>query len=308
MPAVAMDPFRSVSSVRRGLHLVLFACLLISRPVLGQDPIRVPFAELRAGQFNVGLTGVTNVTIIRPRDAYLNGYTDPYGVRYAAGTAAADAYLRNNPAPAVLGPNGFHLLDRHHRTTASYLLSVQYDGSSPNGSFPSYTYVTQVADFSALSMDDFWKAMEKGDAQGSYVWLNNRGVPSSPSNLPFIPGLTDDPLRNLSADIAFDFNAYTILDPVYYFQEFFWADYLRDKVFLSGVGWENVGGNPNAAFVSSDYKAVAAEAARLCRLPEASHLPGFIAVPEPSEVALMAFVGVFFVVRGAWMRFKPGRA
>ena len=78
-------------------------------------------------------------------------------------------------------------------------------------------------------------------------------------------------------------------------------------MFLSGAGWETTGGNPNAAFVSSSYDAVAAEAARLCHLPEARNLPGFIAVPEPSEMALMAFVGVFFVVRGAWMRFKPGR-
>ena len=303
-----MDSFVASRSLWSRSWLVLFVFLLTSLRVLCQDQIRVPFAELRAGQFNYGLDGVTNITIVTPRDAYENGYVDDNGVHHAPGTASADAYLRDNPVPVVLGPDGFHLIDRHHRTMACYLLSVQYGVSSPNGAFPNYTYVTQAANFSALSLDDFWKAMEKGDAQGSYVWLNNRGVPSSPSNLPFIPGLTDDVLRDFSADIAHERSAYSIIEPAFYFQEFYWADYLRDKVFLSGAGWENAGGNPNASFVSSDYKAVVDEAVRLCHLPAARNLPGFVAVPEPSEVALMAVVGMFLVIRGAWMRLMPSRA
>jgi hypothetical protein len=297
-----MIPPAIAKTAQSGLRLVLLTFLLISGQVLGQDPIKVPFAELRAGQFNVGLEAVENYTLPRAEKAYLNGYTDNNGVFHAPGTAAADAFMRDKTVPVVLGPDGYHLVDGHHRTTGNYLLSVKYSD------FPTYLYVKQVDDFSNLSMDDFWKAMLVGDGRSSYIWLNNRGVPSSASNLPFIPGLTDDSLRSFSSNIAADYMAYEILDPVFNFQEFYWADYLRDKVFLSGAGWETAGGNPNAAFVSSDYDAVAREAARLCRLPDASHLPGFIAVPEPSEFALMAFVGVFFVVRGAWMRFKPSRA
>jgi hypothetical protein len=288
--------------VQKGLHLVLFAFLLITGRVFGQDPIRVPFADLRAGQFNVGLEAVQNYTLPRAEKAYLEGYTDNSGLFHAPGTAAADAFMRDKTVPVVLGPDGYHLVDGHHRTTGNYLLSLKYSD------FPNYLYVKQVDDLSKLSMDDFWKAMLAGDGRSSYIWLNNRGVPSSVNNLPFIPGLTDDSLRTFSSNIAADYMAYEILDPVFNFQEFYWADYLRDKVFLSGAGWENAGGNPNATFISSDYRAVATEAVRLCRLPEASNLPGFIAVPEPSEMALMAVVGMFFVVRGAWMRFKPGRA
>lgn len=290
-----------VARCHASLRVVLVGLLVLSTQVLGQAPLPIPFAELRAGQFNVGLTAVQNYTLPPPEKYFLNGYTDKSGVFHAPGAGAADAYMKDRAVPVVLGPDGYHLVDGHHRTTGNYLLSVKYP------EYPDYLYATQVADLSSLSMDEFWKAMAEGDGRSSFIWLNNRGVPSSFSNLPFIPGLTDDALRSFSSNIASDYMAYEILDPVLYFQEFYWADYLRDKVFLTGAGWETTGGNPNAAFVSSSYEVVATEAARLCRLPDASHLPGFIAVPEPSEVVLMAFVGVFFLVRGAWMRFKPSR-
>lgn len=290
-----------IAHCQSSIRFVLAGFFLLSVQVLGQDPIRIPFAELRAGQFNVGLTAVQNYTLSTPEKYFLNGYTDKSGVFHAPGAGAADAYMKDKTVPVVLGPDGYHLIDGHHRTTGNYLLSVKY------AEYPEYLYATQVADLSSLSMDEFWKSMAEGDGRSSFIWLNNRGVPSSVANLPFIPGLTDDALRSFSSNIASDYMAYEILNPVLYFQEFYWADYLRDKVFLSGAGWETTGGNPNAAFVSSSYEAVATEAARLCRLPEASHLPGFIAVPEPSEVALMAFVGLVFVVRGAWARFKPSR-
>ena len=50
-------------------------------------------------------------------------------------------------------------------------------------------------------------------------------MPSSVANLPFIPGLTDDALRNLSANVSVDLLAYEMLkDPVtgyaYYYQKF----------------------------------------------------------------------------------------
>jgi hypothetical protein len=303
-----MYPSAIISRCQTSLRVVVMGFLLLSVEVLGQNLIQIPFAELRAGQFNVGLSGILQYTLPKAEDAYKNGYT-LNGTFYSPGAAGADAFMRDKAQPVILGPDGYHLVDGHHRTMGNFLLSEKYSD------FPAYDYFYLVSngDLSGLSMDDFWKTMQKGDGfSPTYVWLNNRGVPSSVAGLPFIPGLTDDALRTLAADVSDNLFAYDMLeDPVtgyaYYYQEFYWADYLRDKVFLSGAGWETTGGNPNAAFVSSSYDAVAAEAARLCHLPEASQLPGFIAVPEPGEVALMAFVGMCFVVRGAWMRFKPGR-
>ncbi len=303
-----MHPSAFVARCHASLRVVLVGFLVLSTQVLGQNLIQIPFAELRAGQFNVGLSGVVEFTMPRAEDAYKSGYNWD-GVFYPAGAAGAEAFMKDKAQPVILGPDGYHLVDGHHRTTGNYLLSEKYSDFPDHG----YFYLVPNGDLSSLSIDDFWRTMQKGDGfSPSYVWLNNHGVPSTPSNLPFIPGLTDDALRNLSANVQYELNAYTLLeDPktgyAFYYQEFYWADYLRDKVFLSGAGWETAGGNPNAAFVSSSYDAVAAEAARLCHLPAASNLPGFVAVPEPSEVALMAFVGVFFVARGAWMRFKPSR-
>lgn len=297
-----------IAHCQTSLRVVLTGFLMICVQALGQDLIKIPFAELRAGQFNVGLSGVIQYTIPTAEKAFTNGYTFN-GTFYPAGAAAADAFMQAKAQPVILGPDGYHLVDGHHRTTGNFLLSEKYTDFPNYG----YFYLLPNGDHSSLSMDEFWKTMQQGDGYSpSYIWLNNRGVPSGPSDLPFIPGLTDDALRSLSANVSQQLGAYeTLTNPLtghaFYYQEFYWADYLRDKVFLSGAGWETTGGNPKAAFVSSSYDEIATEATRLCHLPEASNLPGYIAVPEPSEMALMAFVGVFFVIRGAWMRFKPSQ-
>lgn len=303
-----MSPTIIIARCHACLRVILAGFLLFSTEVLGQELIKIPFAELRAGQFNVGLSGVLQYTLPKAENAFQNGYT-ANGTFYSPGAAGADAFMKDRAEPVVLGPDGYHLVDGHHRTMGNYLMSEKYSDFPNYG----YFYLVQNGDLSSLGMDDFWKTLQQGNGfSPTYVWVNNRGIPSSVADIPFIPGLGDDALRNLSESVQVQLDAYASLsDPstgyAYYYQEFYWADYLRDKVFLSGAGWETAGGNPNAAFVSSSYDAVAAEAARLCHLPAASNLPGFVAVPEPSEVVLMAFVGVFFVVRGAWMRFKPSR-
>lgn len=241
---------------------------------------RTPLAQLQAGQYNVGLDGVIQYTMPKPRSLFLNAGGG------AAGVAAVDRWLAKSPAPCVLGPGGrMHLVDRHHRTTAISLLSRDPDPLLAG--FPDYIYTTIIADLSDLSGQAFWDRMLLGDTdvgdRRQYAWLFNRGVPQDPlvNPPPLIAGLTDDVMRNLAANVrtvcGFDDledEDTSGPDYVFYFIEFHWANHLRDRVFL--VGSEDRGGNPAAPIRSADQVELVRLAADLCHLPEAMALPGWI--------------------------------
>jgi len=241
---------------------------------------RTPLNQLQAGQYNVGLDGVVQFTMPKPRSLFLNAGGG------AAGAAAVDKWLAKSPAPCVLGPGGrMHLVDRHHRTTAISLLSRDPDPQLAG--FPDYTYTTIIADLSELSGQAFWDRMLLGDTdigdRRQYVWLFDRGVPQDPlvNPPPLIAGLTDDVMRNLAANVRTlcGFNDLEDEDTpgpdyVFYFIEFHWANYLRDRVFL--IGSEDRGGNPAAPIQSADQVELVRLAADLCHLPAAMPLPGWI--------------------------------
>jgi hypothetical protein len=277
-------------------RLALYALLFLS-VASGWCQTQVDFTALHAGQYNIGLTGVLNFSLTAPRNAYLNGYTSMGGVPYGPGGAAADAYLRDRPVPVVLWTDGYHLIDGHHRTFGAFLLSE--DVSLPD--FPDHVYVTQVADFSSITDPAaFWAAMETGDGTSPYVWGNNRGVTMDLLTQPpgFIPSLTDDELRTIAADVQ-TAGGYAGI-PGFNYQEFYWADYFRDKLFL--IGSESAGGNPGAPFQSADRAAIIQEGVRLAHLPGASGLPGFVAVPEPAVYGVLVGMGLVLLVVQRRMR------
>ncbi len=258
-------------------------------------PPTIPLAQLRAGQYNVGMDNVVQFGQAPLRSRWLNAGGGK------AGAAAVDAYLKTRPVPVVLGPGGeLHLVDNHHRTTGIYTLSVEYGAP-----FPDYVYYYVIADFSNLKGPAFWARLIEGgtviDADCNpvstmvhqYLWPHNLGVLQDPnvSPPPLIPGLTDDILRTISASARFvngfvDFEDEETPNPdlVFFFQEFYWANFLRSHVFLEGANWETRGGNPSAEFVfhaepgetpAQTTKRLVATAALLCRGSENSTLPGW---------------------------------
>lgn len=259
-------------------------------------PPSIPLAELRAGQYNVGLDGVLSIAQKPLRQRWNNAGGG------AAGAAAVDAYLKERPVPVVLGPNAqLHLVDNHHRTSAIRTLNEEI--GSP---FPNYVYYYVIADLSAYSGPAFWaKLIEGGPVldvecnpvgtlRHQYLWPYDRGVLQDPNvnPPPMIPGLRDDILRTISANARF-VNGYEdfeeddtpIPDFVFFFQEFYWANFLRNRVFLQGANWETRGGDPNAQQVfailpgeteEQATRRLVATAALMCRGPEAMTLPGWV--------------------------------
>ncbi|MSR34607.1 MAG: hypothetical protein EXS12_07415 [Phycisphaerales bacterium] len=250
------------------------------------DPPRVLLSELQAGQYNVGLDGVIANNMPGLREKYVTG-----------GWLEVDNWLRAKKVPVIKGPGGIlHLVDMHHRSTANYRLSIEFPGAYGVG-YPNYVYYEVLADFSELSLPAFWERMKLGDPIGSvwgnrqYVWLHDRGVLQDPNTNPppLIPGLTDDIMRNISANARF-YGGYCDLeieetdlhegDYVFFFQEFYYADYLRSRVFI--IGSEDRGGNSNAPvhFTQAEYAAgeptsVQMSTAALCQHADAVVDPGW---------------------------------
>lgn len=89
---------------------------------------------------------------------------------------------------------------------------------------------------------------------------------------------------------------------VLYYQEFYWANYLRPLVYWDTTGTTNVtlGMDPTAANAFTNYDQLTLFAANLARNQAAADLPGYLGpVPEPSTGLLLVLgaVAVFFVVR-----------
>ena len=342
----------------------------VATPVIEEfvDPIsnlsyfKVPLTLLQAGQYNVGLDGVLGITMKKPYQLWSTAYggvPSEDAAKNAAAISAIDTWLKDSKAPCIRDPNGgFHLLDRHHRTTAVSILSdptymenggrdyeARFTGkfktpvidppqlwNHATHGFPNYTYCILLKDYlgSGKSMQQFWYEMENGEDYGygqmRYVWSFNLGVRQDPSITPppmLAPfgkstisdrptGLTDDIMREFGANLQFpnkpdpvcgttytgakgyeslegliqddddEFNPFDQTPVVFNFQEFYWANYLRDNVFL--IGSEARGGNPLAPHQfenSACGKKQLLEFAltNLCHVPGAARLPGFFQLP-----------------------------
>lgn len=145
----------------------------------------------------------------------------------------------------------------------------------------------------------FWDSTN----QPTYVWAYDKGVPQNllKNPPPMIPNLTDDTLRDIGAQITypngkFTLDGYQTRDDamsndiqnsdgngiVLYYQEFYWANYLRSLVYLKSGGtnpnnpMETNGMDPSAPNSFTNYEDLIAFAAdNLCHQTNASKLPGW---------------------------------
>ena len=177
---------------------------------------KVPLTLLQAGQYNVGLDGVLGITMKAPYRLWSTAYggvPSEDAAKNAAAISAIDSWLKASKAPCIRDPNGgFHLLDRHHRTTAVSILSdptymenggrdyeARFTGkfntpvidppqlwNHATHGFPNYTYCILLKDYlgSGKSMQQFWYEMENGEDYGfgqmHYVWSFDLGVRQDP--------------------------------------------------------------------------------------------------------------------------------
>lgn len=247
------------------------------------------------------------------------------------GRDAIDKYLKRRPVPVVLGPNGqLHLVDNHHRTLGVYLLYKKKLLEHPETLFPNYVYYRQIDDLSAYSGSAFWAKLVEGgpvldefcDPVGTlrhqYLWPYDRGVLQDPNVTPppMIPSLRDDILRTISANaraangyIDFEDDETPYPDYVIFFEEFYWANFLRNRVFLQGADWETRGGNPNALVVFTPQgtedvkqatKRLVGTAAMMCRDTNAQSLPGWTACPADVLADGVINSSDIGMVLGAW--------
>ena len=151
-----------------------------------------------------------------------------------------------NPGLIVKGPEDvFYLVDGHHRARA-LLESGELDFECKI-----------IADYSQLSMADFWQKM----IDQKMVWpFDAQGHgPQSPLNIPTnLSELTDDPYRTLAED-AQDRGANKKIDLL--FQEFYWANFYRPRI--------------DPGLVANDYDKAIEEALKLAKTTAASSLPGY---------------------------------
>jgi len=233
-----------------------------------------------------------------------------------------------------------HRTTAFYRLSTIYTTSQTVTVTNPQGQVsttnigpaPSSVFVKQTLNWSATPTNQFWANMQMGNTGGitnfapveggffaastnqpTYVWNYNLGQPVdlNLTNPPFIPGLTDDTLRGIAGTIArFQSNSFGTALPGYeerddvgqvlYYQEFYWANYLRPLVYWDTTGTTNVtfGMDPSAPNVFNNYDELTLFAANLARDPAAADLPGYhVVVPEPSTSLLLVLgtVAVFFV-------------
>jgi T5SS/PEP-CTERM-associated repeat protein len=305
--------------------------------------VAVPFDQLEASQYNIGMNGVTessSSTLSNFFKLYTTGwFKDKY---WGPGADGVLNYASNNAPPAIYGVDGFnpstnveHLLDNHHRVSGLYYLTTIFtNGYSGTvtvtnaqgtvitvniGAAPDYTYVDQITNWSTMLPTEFWSNMLAGSGntnitpvstnangfwsttnQPTYLWAYNVGIPVNPNTTPppMIPGLTDDTLRDVAAQVNYpkdygftnvgyqnrdDAEQFNIQGDngkgkVLYYQEFWWANYLRPYVYLIPTGSDipPPGMDSNAPYQFTDYhQLIAFSADFLCHSSNASNLPGY---------------------------------
>ena len=161
-------------------------------------------------------------------------------------------YLKGHPVPVIIGPGGeYYLVDHHHLCRAAQLLGMD----------SVFITVMRDGDWSQLAPEEFWKKMHASN----YVWLHDAaGNPLTLAEftkvLPKdVSGLKDDPHRSIAAIVrkagGFDKDWMP-------FAEFHWANFFRVHVPLKAppkISDEDI-----------------AAAMQFSRVPDASHLPGYI--------------------------------
>ena len=155
------------------------------------------------------------------------------------------AVIEEKAIPHVIGPKRrIYMLDHHHLARALWTIGVREAALGE-----------EVADWSELTVKDFWPKMDRE----RYCWPidadgNRRPYAAIPDH---IEDLTDNIWRTLARELrgkAFD-------DLETPFQEFMWGDYFR--TFMS------------RRLLELDYNSAINLAKRVARLDEAQDLPGY---------------------------------
>ncbi len=156
-------------------------------------------------------------------------------------------FILTNPIRVVSGPLDRHyIVDHHHLGLA--LLKERFK-TAP---------VDVLADFSKLSMPEFWKEME------GRQWVHpvdGKGKPRQISDIPAkLTDLEDDIYRSLAGFVRQEGGFTKTQEP---YAEFLWADYFRPLI--------------NAKSLKADFDGWVRKAKKMAAAPEAAHLPGYIA-------------------------------
>lgn len=162
--------------------------------------VRVHLDDTRPTQSTVGLEEV-RLNLPPIRDAV------------AEGPAALDEFLRKRPGSVIRGPSGqLYLADGHHFARALHEAGL------------TEMYIEIKKDWSDKTSTEFWDKMREKQK----VYLKKFGREITPEQLPpHIVELEDDAYRSL-AWILKRRGVYDDVDTPY--QEFLYADYLRDKM------------------------------------------------------------------------------
>lgn len=154
-------------------------------------------------------------------------------------------FILANPIRVILGPLERHyIVDHHHLGLA--LLKEGFK-TAP---------VEVLADFSKLSVPEFWKAME------GRKWIHpfdGKGKERKISDIPKkLVDMEDDPYRSLAGFVRQE-GGFTKTQTPY--MEFQWADYFRPLISLKAI--------------KADFDAAVRNAKKLAVAPDAAKLPGY---------------------------------
>lgn len=175
----------------------------------------------------------------------------------ALSPAEVTAYLKKKDVPVVIGPGGVPYMTDGHHTLRSLIESTAPDKTA-------YGHI--LANWSELDPAAFWARMEASN----YVYLKDAaGLVQPPAALPAtLLVMQRDPWRGLAWGVM-EAGGFAERKG-FFFQEFRWADYFRDK-----IRWDDA---DDAAFA----EAVKA-ACLLARAADAAHLPGYQPGPAPRK-------------------------
>ena len=155
-------------------------------------------------------------------------------------------FILVHPIKVVLGPdNLIYVIDHHHLALA--LLKEGFK-TSP---------VEVAADYSTLSVTDFWAKMKTQQWVHPY---DGKGIERSVAAIPArLEELQDNHYRSLATLVRYA-GGYTKTETP--FVEFRWADYFRPLV--------------KAKLLTGDFKSAVTKAQILAHLPAATKLPGYL--------------------------------
>lgn len=156
-------------------------------------------------------------------------------------------FLHDHAVPTILAPDGGkYMIDHHHLVRAAWEAGLD-------------EVVSEVkADLSKLGLQPFWERMKKE----GWVYLHDQfgKGPHEPELLPLdVRGLADDPFRSLAWAVRDKKGFHKSPTP---FSEFHWSEFLR----------KHITENP----MRMGFKKALEQALKLCHLPEAKKLPGYV--------------------------------